>query len=239
MLADLLPLACVLPPSFLIMALVFGCRPARQTKCRRAAACVQLFAATAPLLDDPAENLLAVSAFNDDGLAGFVDGTLDAGRLVRSDFFPGLGWMLTRSLWQELQPKWPDQYWDDWLRGPENRRGREMIRPAISRTLHYGIQGTSNNQFGSHLDRIVLADEDIALAASWATFDAPSMSKAVYERRYLDNVRSSEQVQLEQLRRPNAALSVNKEWCVPVSAHDAMHCAGNAQLSDTAPVTAS
>ena len=117
-----------------------------------------------------------------------------------------------------------------------------MIRPAISRTLHYGIQGTSNNQFGSHLKSIVLADEDIALAASWAqwaTFDAPSMSKAVYERRYLDNVRSSEQVQLEQLRRPNAALSVNKEWCVPVSAHDAMHCAGNAQLSDTAPVTAS
>lgn len=27
--------------------------------------------------------------------------------LHRSDFFPGLGWMLTRDLWLELEPKWP------------------------------------------------------------------------------------------------------------------------------------
>ena len=33
----------------------------------------QMFGATAPLLDDPAENLLAVSAFNDNGLKQLVD----------------------------------------------------------------------------------------------------------------------------------------------------------------------
>lgn len=27
--------------------------------------------------------------------------------LYRSDFFPGLGWMLTSDLWHELKPKWP------------------------------------------------------------------------------------------------------------------------------------
>jgi hypothetical protein len=32
-----------------------------------------MFGATAPLLDDPAENLLAVSAFNDNGLKPLVD----------------------------------------------------------------------------------------------------------------------------------------------------------------------
>jgi hypothetical protein len=32
-----------------------------------------MFGATAPLLDDPAENLLAVSAFNDNGLRTLVD----------------------------------------------------------------------------------------------------------------------------------------------------------------------
>ncbi len=32
-----------------------------------------MFGATAPLLDDPAENLLAVSAFNDNGLKSLVD----------------------------------------------------------------------------------------------------------------------------------------------------------------------
>lgn len=27
--------------------------------------------------------------------------------LYRSDFFPGLGWMMTREIWAELGPKWP------------------------------------------------------------------------------------------------------------------------------------
>lgn len=33
----------------------------------------EMFGATAPLLDDPAENLLAVSAFNDNGLKQLVN----------------------------------------------------------------------------------------------------------------------------------------------------------------------
>lgn len=27
--------------------------------------------------------------------------------LYRTDFFPGLGWMLERTVWQELESKWP------------------------------------------------------------------------------------------------------------------------------------
>ena len=30
--------------------------------------------------------------------------------LYRSDFFPGLGWMLSKSTWNELSPKWPKAY---------------------------------------------------------------------------------------------------------------------------------
>lgn len=45
-------------------------------------------------------------------------------KLYRSDFFPGLGWMMTKTLWQELQPKWPERYWDDWMREPAQRKGR-------------------------------------------------------------------------------------------------------------------
>ncbi|URE47039.1 GNT-I family, partial [Musa troglodytarum] len=30
--------------------------------------------------------------------------------LYRSDFFPGLGWMLTKTIWDELSPKWPNAY---------------------------------------------------------------------------------------------------------------------------------
>ena len=57
------------------------------------------FAATAPLLDAD-DSLLCVSSWNDHGQAKLVR---DAARLLRTDFFPGLGWMLTARLWDELR----------------------------------------------------------------------------------------------------------------------------------------
>lgn len=38
-------------------------------------------------------------------------------RLHRTEFFPGLGWLLPRELWEkELAASWPDEHWDHWLR---------------------------------------------------------------------------------------------------------------------------
>jgi len=115
--------------------------------------------ATASILDqDNASTLLAVSAYNDNGKKNLVG---DPYRLVRSDFFPGLGWMMHASLWKEIQP-WPKAYWDDWLREPSQRKGRHVIRPEISRTFHFGTQGgASSNQYSHHLDTILLNTEDI------------------------------------------------------------------------------
>ena len=85
------------------------------------------FAHTAPLLEDESQHLLAVSAFNDNGV-----NVLDSKRILRSDFFPGLGWMMSRLLWDtELCSKWPDGYWDDWLRDPAQRQGRHILRPEV------------------------------------------------------------------------------------------------------------
>ena len=70
------------------------------------------FAAIASLLDqDP--SLMPGSAWNDNGMVGRVP---DPEAVYRSDFIPGLGWMLPCRIWDELMPKWPDAYWDDWLR---------------------------------------------------------------------------------------------------------------------------
>ena len=41
---------------------------------------------------------------------------------------------MQRSLWLEFRKKWPKGYWDDWVREPENRKGRACLRPEISRT---------------------------------------------------------------------------------------------------------
>ena len=108
------------------------------------------------LLDrDP--TLLAVSAFNDNGGS---DHASDPLRLLRSDFFPGLGWMMTGKVWEEIGPQWPEGWWDDWMREPNVRRGRQIVRPEVSRTYHFGSKsGASSNAFGSKLSRIKLNDE--------------------------------------------------------------------------------
>jgi alpha-1,3-mannosyl-glycoprotein beta-1,2-N-acetylglucosaminyltransferase len=52
----------------------------------------------------------------------------------RTDFFPGLGWMMLRSLWLEYRQKWPEAFWDDWIREPAQRKERACLRPEVSRT---------------------------------------------------------------------------------------------------------
>jgi alpha-1,3-mannosyl-glycoprotein beta-1,2-N-acetylglucosaminyltransferase len=101
------------------------------------------FEAAAAVLDaDP--GILAASAWNDNGMAGFV---ADPRALVKSEFFPGLGWMLNARAWRELAPKWPAGYWDDWLREPAQRKGRFFIRPEVSRSRTFGRSGVSSGQF--------------------------------------------------------------------------------------------
>ena len=67
------------------------------------------------------DSLKLVSAWNDNGFRERIE---DPSGFHRSEFFPGLGWMMTRQFWEELHPKWPDAFWDDWLRDNENRRNR-------------------------------------------------------------------------------------------------------------------
>ena len=67
--------------------------------------------------------------------------------LYRTDFFGGLGWMMTSELWTEIGPKWPRSYWDDWIRNPEQRRERACIRPEISRTRTFGKVGNVSQKF--------------------------------------------------------------------------------------------
>ena len=121
-----------------------------------------LMNATADLLDED-KTLLAVSGYNDNGKAQVVG---DSKRLVRSDFFPGLGWMMPRRVWdgEETHPNaalkldWaPNGYWDDWLREPNIRCGRQILRPEMSRSYHFGnMHGVTQNGINNQilLDRV-------------------------------------------------------------------------------------
>ena len=49
---------------------------------------------------------------------------------------------MTRNLWNELGPKWPQEHWDHWLRQPKQHQGREVVIPSMPRVYHNGIKGT-------------------------------------------------------------------------------------------------
>lgn len=148
------------------------------------------FAATKDLLDRDA-TLLAVSAWNDNGLHSLVK---DPRQLYRSDFFPGLGWMLPRRVYEELIGKWPRAYWDDWLREPNQRMGRHTIRPEVCRTFHFGTHGVSNAQYSEYLNSIHLND----VLVDFTEQDLSYLEPDAWDRQYLGEVRAAELVTPDQ-----------------------------------------
>jgi alpha-1,3-mannosyl-glycoprotein beta-1,2-N-acetylglucosaminyltransferase len=139
------------------------------------------FRATLPLLLNDT-TLMAVSAFNDNGAGPGHEPKVDA--LHRSDFFPGLGWLMPRRIWNELGPKWADSFWDDWMRNPEQRRGRQFIRPELSRTHTFGERGASGGQFyKEHLEGNSMNEQPF----DWEAQDLSYLSPAAYDN-YLDNL---------------------------------------------------
>jgi alpha-1,3-mannosyl-glycoprotein beta-1,2-N-acetylglucosaminyltransferase len=90
------------------------------------------------------ETLYCISAWNDNGKKGIAH---DPYAFYRTDFFPGLGWLLTKRIYQELKPKWPAAFWDDWMRESSQRKDRNCIRPEISRVSNFGRKGVSQGLF--------------------------------------------------------------------------------------------
>ena len=88
--------------------------------------------------------------------------------------------MMTKTVWQELSVKWARSYWDDWMRLPEQRRGRACIRPEISRTKTFGKIGVSNGLFyEKHLKYIVLNNKFVP----FTVMDLSFLEKEKYDDR--------------------------------------------------------
>lgn len=172
----------------------------------------EFFAATAPILDKE-KSLLTISAWNDNG---FNDQVKDERALYRSDFFPGLGWMMTKSLWEELGPKWPKAYWDDWLREPKQRLGRHILRPEVCRTLHFGVRGVSNAQYSDYLKQIRLNDEFI----HFTKMDLSYISEEKWDTFYLEFVRSAPLFTMEEaenkVRHPDFLTDIERQYGIRV-----------------------
>lgn len=154
----------------------------------------EYFRATLPLLmADP--SLWCVSAWNDNGREGYVDPG-KAELLYRTDFFPGLGWMLLKEEWEELEPKWPASFWDDWMREPEQRRNRACIRPEISRTLTFGRQGVSLGQFFDKYLRYIKLNTEFV---PFTKLDLSYLKEDTYRKEFEQEVYSTPVVTYEEI----------------------------------------
>uniref|UniRef100_A0A8C7XSZ3 Alpha-1,3-mannosyl-glycoprotein 2-beta-N-acetylglucosaminyltransferase n=1 Tax=Oryzias sinensis TaxID=183150 RepID=A0A8C7XSZ3_9TELE len=155
----------------------------------------EYFRALYPILNaDP--TLWCVSAWNDNGRDALVDPSRPE-LLYRTDFFPGLGWMLLKEMWDELEPKWPSAFWDDWMRQPEQRRNRSCIRPEISRTITFGRKGVSLGQFfDQYLRYIKLNTEFVPFIKQ----DLSYLLKEKYDETFITEVYSATLVKMEQLQ---------------------------------------
>jgi alpha-1,3-mannosyl-glycoprotein beta-1,2-N-acetylglucosaminyltransferase len=145
------------------------------------------FEAGASILDSD-KSIMAVSSWNDNGQKQFVH---DPYVLYRSDFFPGLGWMLSKSTWDELSPKWPKAYWDDWLRLKENHKGRQFIRPEICRTYNFGEHGSSMGQFfKQYLEPIKMNDVQV----DWKSMDLSYLREDKYVKHFSEMIKNAKAV---------------------------------------------
>uniref|UniRef100_A0A6B2L9N3 alpha-1,3-mannosyl-glycoprotein 2-beta-N-acetylglucosaminyltransferase n=1 Tax=Arcella intermedia TaxID=1963864 RepID=A0A6B2L9N3_9EUKA len=138
--------------------------------------------------------VFCISAWNDNGRPGLVS---DAEQLYRTDFFPGLGWMMKRSFWEEVKNNWPAGYWDDWLREPQQRKGRVCIYPEVSRTYTFGLKdGTSQGQFADkYLKPIILNQVNVP----WMQKDVSYLLKQNYDPIFLKFVKNAKPVAPEEI----------------------------------------
>ena len=154
---------------------------------------------------DVNDNLYCVSAWNDNGKPEFIDTSEFANYKIHySDFFPGLGWILKKSIWEEWAPKWPKAYWDDWVRGAEQRKNRSCLRPEVSRTQTFGKKGVSNGQFfDKHLKYMKLADtsnDKFISLQTWSNLLQPLRSKDQYNEIIISQVENAHKIQVTQLK---------------------------------------
>jgi len=158
----------------------------------------EYFTATLPVLRAD-KTLWCVSAWNDNGKTGLINETTPE-LLYRTDFFPGLGWMMTKDLWKEIMVKWPKSYWDDWMREPQHRKGRSCIRPEVSRTKTFGKIGVSNGLFyEKHLKYIVLNKQFVP----FTVMDLNFLQKDAYDESFVKMVYSTPVVSVQDLKSGN------------------------------------
>lgn len=85
------------------------------------------------------DTVFAASAYNENGFKPLIHSKT---KILRTDFFPGLGWLLLRSFWLNIRTEWPREHWDWFLRTSRKVISQDILYPEVSRVQHFGKKGT-------------------------------------------------------------------------------------------------
>ncbi len=141
------------------------------------------------LANKAASQLFCVSGWNDNG---FDHLTLREDRLFRTEFFPGLGWILSRDSWTDfLSDNWPTHGgYDWWVRDQIKEKKLDCIAPEVSRTHHVSKYGVHVNGAGHFIyDRMVLSSgTQLVEPSEWELVANPeTFEQRLYEETILRN----------------------------------------------------
>jgi hypothetical protein len=137
-----------------------------------------------------ARNLYCVSAWNDNG---FNHLNLDASRVFRTDWYPGLGVMFHRSMWvNKMEYEWPvwdtvEWGYDNWLRYRSTiAKSNDCLAPEVSRTHHYGRNGMHVGASAAPLyERMTLSDGKTQISQVSLTAALTPLSMRAYYRKLI------------------------------------------------------
>ncbi len=155
---------------------------------------------------DPSRGPAAISGWNDNGASR---SSPDAAETHLASLFPGLGWLLPRSVWLELEPHWPcycerkkpvhssdtarafppataaPAGWDWWLRAEFQARGWSTLYPLLGRVSHRGAAGANvapGQQRAVFAEIRTAGDKEALSPAAWAV--AAKNAQTVHARNF-------------------------------------------------------
>lgn len=97
----------------------------------------------------------------------------------------GLGWLLMRSIWEEIEPSWPARHWDWFMRNPKTSRGRECVYPEVPRDFHAGAKGSYMDQ-KTHNRYFANIDYNQDETFRWPVDTGEQALEATYDKRLAD-----------------------------------------------------
>ena len=162
------------------------------------------FSQVGPLLhpNNPASaGLFCVSAWNDHAFdnAGLI---FDESRVMRTNWYPGLGVMFHKSVWVDSWktewPFWeaPDWNHDQWIRYESSTRNKDCIAPQVPRTHHLSSEGLHVDAVAQkRYDRMILAKGDVAIGEESLRIASDPIAT---REKYLESMKGATRITVEE-----------------------------------------